>query len=352
MAKPLAGNALEAAQRLFFGDGIEIGRKPKRGLRALPASATPRKPQPHADQAAIRSRLGSIQRRVPEAMVKISGAGRCMGQIRAHLSYISRNGQIELEDQDGQKMNGREGLRDVREDWQSGFPIPEDRAVTEAGEDGQGPGLKGRREAFNLVLSMPAGTSEVALKRAVRSFAADEFAGHQYVMALHTEATDPDPKPSPHPHVHLTVKARSLTGLRLNPRKADLQRWREQFAACLRDNGIEAVATKRQVRLQREPGQHQRVRQMIERGGSPGRAQRRMPEADAVARNGATRDRVVADWSAVVGALALSGDREDLNLSVSLRKQLGLRVAEAGRDAPDRGLDPSSEKDKGPERSF
>ena len=103
MAKALAGNALDAAQRLFFGDGIEIGRKPKRGLRALPASPAPRKPQPQADQAAIRSRLGSIQRRVREAMVKISGDGRCMGQIRAHLSYISRNCQIELEDQDGPK---------------------------------------------------------------------------------------------------------------------------------------------------------------------------------------------------------------------------------------------------------
>ena len=46
-------------------------------------------------------------------------------------------------------MTGLEGLRDVREDWQSRFPIPEDRAVAEAGEDGQARGMKGRRESFN-----------------------------------------------------------------------------------------------------------------------------------------------------------------------------------------------------------
>lgn len=54
---------------------------------------------------------------------------------------------------------------------------------------------------------------------------------HQYAMVLHTFETDPDPHPSPHPHVHLTVKAADLDGVRLNPRKADLQRWRDPSEA-------------------------------------------------------------------------------------------------------------------------
>jgi hypothetical protein len=45
------------------------------------------------------------------------------------------------------------------------------------------------------------------------------------------------------PHVHLSVKAESKHGQRLNPRKADLHRWRETFAERLRDWGIDAEAT-------------------------------------------------------------------------------------------------------------
>jgi hypothetical protein len=45
------------------------------------------------------------------------------------------------------------------------------------------------------------------------------------------------------PHVHLSVRAESRQGQRLNPRKADLQRWRETFAEKLRGWGIEAEAT-------------------------------------------------------------------------------------------------------------
>jgi hypothetical protein len=46
------------------------------------------------------------------------------------------------------------------------------------------------------------------------------------------------------PHVHISVRAESKHGKRLNPRKADLHRWRETFAAKLRKRGIEAEATR------------------------------------------------------------------------------------------------------------
>ena len=61
-----------------------------------------------------------------------------------------------------------------------------------------------------------------------------EFADHRYVMVLHDHQA--------HPHVHLSVKAASKQGKRLNPRKADLQRWRETFAERLRERGIDAQA--------------------------------------------------------------------------------------------------------------
>ncbi|TAL64336.1 MAG: hypothetical protein EPN79_14420 [Burkholderiaceae bacterium] len=45
------------------------------------------------------------------------------------------------------------------------------------------------------------------------------------------------------PPVHLVVKVTAMDGTRLNPRKADLHRWREGFAQALREHGVEAAAT-------------------------------------------------------------------------------------------------------------
>jgi hypothetical protein len=42
------------------------------------------------------------------------------------------------------------------------------------------------------------------------------------------------------PHVHISVRAESKNGKRLNPRKADLHRWRETSAERLRGWGIDA----------------------------------------------------------------------------------------------------------------
>lgn len=188
-----------------------------------------------------------------------------------------------------------------------GYPIPEEGEV---------------RDSFNIVLSMPKGTDVVALKRAlkraVREFAAAEFEHHQYVMAMHTWDTDPDPNPSPHPHVHLAVKARSDTGVRLNPRKADLQRWRETFVQTLRANGIEAVATKRVARMQRAPGERQSVRQLKIRGGVPNRMVRRNDEvarrAGAVLSDGSVPKR----YREVAAVLRESSDSKDWRLALAL----------------------------------
>jgi len=65
-------------------------------------------------------------------------------------------------------------------------------------------------------------------------------------MALHAEEKG---KHGTHPHVHLVVKAEhEYDGSRLNPRKADLQRWRERFAEYLTELGVAATATRREDR--------------------------------------------------------------------------------------------------------
>ncbi len=205
---------------------------------------------------AVRDRLARTIKRVPEVMVKITSSCKGMKQIGRHLDYISRKGQIEIEDQDGFVLSGKDALKELKEDWRIGGP-------EEIGAEST------VRDTLNVVFSMPAHTDELSMKRAVRAFAAEQFQGHQYVWAYHTQATDPDPDPPAHPHVHLSVKTQGRSGRRLNPRKADLQQWRQGFAAQLRVHGIEANATSRLARLKRERGEKRSVIALRARGEGP-----------------------------------------------------------------------------------
>jgi hypothetical protein len=176
--------------------------------------------------AVIRARIEATVRRAPQVMVKVTGGGRGMGAIAAHFRYISKNGRLNIEDDRGVVRNGKEAVRDLVDQWRYGGSL--------IGEEGH------RREAFNIMLSMPAGTNADLLQRAVREFAQAELAGHRYVMVLHEHQANP--------HVHLSVKAETASGRRLNPRKTDLHRWRETFAEKLRGWGIEAEATRQASR--------------------------------------------------------------------------------------------------------
>lgn len=175
-----------------------------------------------------RARLSRVIRRTPEVMVKITGRTRDTGHLRAHLDYISRNGRLEMEDPDGMVLAGRRDIEELAEDWS---------ALTQSDR---------RRRAntpfsLSVVLSMPHGADPVVVRDAARAFAADLFMDRfDYVFVLHTD--------TPRPHVHLAVRTLGEGGARLNPKKADLEAWRQVFAQALRDRGVEAEATPRRAR--------------------------------------------------------------------------------------------------------
>jgi hypothetical protein len=156
----------------------------------------------------------------------VTGGGRGMGAIAAHFRYISKNGRPAFEDDRGVVQQDKEALHDLAEQWRLGGSL--------IGETSP------RREAFNLMLSMPRGTDAQIVLRAAREFAQVELNDHRYVMVLHEHQENP--------HVHLSVRAESMSGKRLNPRKADLHRWRETFAEKLRGWGVEAEATRQATR--------------------------------------------------------------------------------------------------------
>jgi hypothetical protein len=175
-------------------------------------------------------------RRIPEAMVKVLPKdSNNQRSVARHLNYIGRYGKLELETDDGERMEGKDAGQRLLEDWD--LDLDKDRrelALTSL--SGHSPKL-----VHKIMLSMPPGTPGDGVLRAARNFAREEFAlKHRYTLVLHTD--------EPHPHVHLVVKAVSEQGDRLNIRKATLRQWRYEFARHLREQGIAANATERAVR--------------------------------------------------------------------------------------------------------
>ncbi len=250
----------------------------------------------------VRQKLQDMVRRAPQVMVKLAKAPSGMRGISNNLTYISRDGQIEIEDQDGQVIRGKDALSDLKVEWRDGgIPIPADSTM---------------RDAFHLVLSMPKRTNPLSVQRAVRDFAKREFAGFQYAMVLHTFETDPDPHPSPHPHVHLTVKAAGLDGVRLNPRKADLQRWREGFAEALREHGIEATTTSR---IHRTTHERWKVQHLLDHTTKAKLVDRQKRQTHTP-----TKQReVMHHYEQVMKTLARSDRGDDRQLAADLVRYLG-----------------------------
>lgn len=203
----------------------DVWRPPVRPRSVLPRAVL--RPS-QASSGGSRARLQRIADRAPEVMVKVTGRTRDAAHLRAHLEYISRNGQLELEGADGALIFDRRELAELVDEWTGAAGVSRSRR-------------KDSPLSHSVILSMPAGTSEIAVRDAARAFAADMFAGrHDYVFTLHTDTL--------RPHVHLSICSRGHAGDRLNPKKADLELWRQTFAQALRDRGVEAEATPRRAR--------------------------------------------------------------------------------------------------------
>ena len=274
--------------------------------------------------------IAQIQRtvgRAPEVMVKVSGGGRDVGGVEAHLRYVGRHGKLALETDEGLAQQGRGAAKEITAEWQL-------ELCRSQYKPRPAPGEKDTRAKLvhNIVLSMPAGTPPDKVLAAARVFARENFAlQYRYAMALHTD--------QPHPHVHLVVKCEHEfePGKRLYIRKNTLRQWREQFAALMREQGVAANATPRQLRGQaRKPFRdpiHHRLRALRAFGQLPpsDRAKHGPPRTSTFMRSKldgmlralkwgqsdleigqeamrSTRREVTADWRATAEALRRQGE--------------------------------------------
>lgn len=207
-------------------DGLEIVSHGRKG-----PGGTLRLTQAQVEQVA------RTVRRVPEVMVKVSGGARDVGGAEAHLGYIDRHGKLGLETDDGRIVQGKDAAKELVDDWNLDLSKGQYRPPGTTGKD-----LRPKL-VHNIVLSMPGRTPAEAVLAAARKFAREHFAlQYRYAMTLHTDQN--------HPHVHLVVKAEHEyeVGKRLYINKAMLRQWREDFAQCLREQGVAANATPACVR--------------------------------------------------------------------------------------------------------
>lgn len=286
-APNIDGLLIQWGDRLFYPSNrvVKAKRQPKLSAGAASQRA-----------AAIRRRIeATVVRRAPQVMVKVTGGGRSMKTIAAHFRYISKNGRLDMEDERGETLRGKESVPELADDWRFSGSLIDD--VAEVGQ---------RREAFNIMLSMPHGTDPLIVQKAAREFAQIELADHKYVMVLHDHQANP--------HVHISVRAESKHGKRLNPRKADLHRWRETFAEKLRGHGVEAEATRQATRGRTrnfDPLWRVKARE-------DGRLRTTRPNAKSGATARSTRSEAVEAWTNVGQALATSTDKADLDLARSI----------------------------------
>jgi hypothetical protein len=273
------GVLVEWGERLFYPSNRIVASREARLRSGVGARA-----------AVIRDRIrATVVRRAPQVMVKVTGGGRGMAAIAAHFRYIAKGGRLPFEDDRGVVCEGKEELRELVWQWQYGGSY-----IAETSH---------RREAFNIMLSMPNGVDAVTVQRAAREFAQAELGDHFWVMVLHDHQANP--------HVHVSVRAEGRHGKRLNSRKADLQRWRETFAEKLRGWGVEAEASRQAARGQVRNYEPLWRIKAAEAGRS---TSAREPSKSSLA-SGRSREQALEAWTNIARGLAASDDPADRALA-------------------------------------
>lgn len=276
---------------LIFDDLLQ-GRASVRSRNAAEAGQRKQKGGAHES----RNRVLRVASRAPEVMVKVSGYSKGVKHLRAHLEYITRNGDVPGETDRGDQILSRTDVRYLHSEWAS------DLGRRQEGKT---------RDAAHVVLSMPPGHDPRAVYDTVRAFAADVFDNHQYLTVLHTDEK--------HPHVHIAVKALGYDGRRLHIKKGDPQKWREVWAGKLREHGIEAEATPRAVRGVVRKASRQNQIHMRRAGRMPETDKQRMRDAlsdkpanrpweERIARR---QQAIRATWMKIAGELQQSETMED-----------------------------------------
>ena len=233
--------------------------------------------------------------------------------------YISRNGKLECEDDEGQVLAGTEAIDERMKSW-----VEDDELYQQTGA-----GRPSDKLARRFIVSTPPGTDPEALKKAVRDFVAAEFKsrGFEFIWTIHTDKA--------HPHAHVLIKNRSADGKRLHYSNRDLRAMRERFCVIAEQYGIDLNATSRAVRgktrrdkpierfYQEQRGsQHIYEKYRIEELVKVLKSGGELDEPELMKRCRMTRQEIRKNAAEYVEELRQTGKSEDLALAVAIEKKI------------------------------
>ena len=167
------------------------------------------------------------KRNSSEVVVKITSNSKNLKTLKAHLDYISRNGNIELLSSDELVYSGIKEVGEIRDIYRDeGAPI---QKKTKAGQ-------REYRETYNMVFSFKEADGEVVKKAAFKTIK-EKYPDNFFVAAVHTDTN--------HSHCHVCLKVKNSAGKRVDIKKQNLAEIRKEFAQNLRDLGILATAARK-----------------------------------------------------------------------------------------------------------
>lgn len=208
---------------------------------------------------------GASQVKTPsQTVIKVTGHKKSSGGLKAHVDYISRDGGIEVETEQGDTFSGNE-----RDQAFSEWVVDHEERMKQSRTNSAD--WKSGRVASSVVFSTPEGTNTEDLKSAVREFAQNHFGDRRYIFAVHAPDTEVDPKKvTPHPHVHLVVENISPgaeKALEIEPET--LRTWRRDFSEIAKQHGINLANINKS---RTKPAPHEKdmgMYQMLKRGEIP-----------------------------------------------------------------------------------
>ena len=118
-----------------------------------------------------------------EVVIKITGASKDFGNLKAHLRYISRNGELEVFSKENEIFQGKQSLKDLANSFNDFYEILSEKELEKLDK-------KPKREALHIVFSMKGVMKAPVdkIKKAAEQTIKELYPHHYFVVAMRQDS--------------------------------------------------------------------------------------------------------------------------------------------------------------------
>jgi len=120
----------------------------------------------------IKAKAARVASDSSEVMVKITGFGSSSAHAKAHIGYIGRNAQIELENERGEVLQSKDDIENLMKKWSEDFA---DKGRKQKEVETMQIALQTPEGTRRLVVALGDKTTPEDVKEAIRTFAKNTF---------------------------------------------------------------------------------------------------------------------------------------------------------------------------------